>query len=187
MNTRLLATLALALCFLAACASGPAPTSDNAAKPLSPPQPGEEFYEFATPGEAVPVLEGAEGGLLQEEGSAPGIGDTVVDLSKVIQRKDLESFLSHGPRHALRMVMVQPAFQSSRFQGFEIVGFSPASPTGIRQAFQKGDVVVAINKQSIARPEDYMSAWNGIKSQNQLTVTLMRGGETMDLIWSILD
>jgi len=161
-----------------------APQATQSEQPASgPPQAGEPFAEFAAmPGGPKAVAD--EGPDAFVEGPAETM---VVQQASAgnIARGSLEHFMAQGPGYALQLVQVQPAFTSGRFSGFEVVALSDEGMRLVGGALQPGDVVVRINRRLISRPEDYMSAWESLKSCAELSLQIVRQGQPMELVWPV--
>lgn len=186
--------LSFLLCGLLALGAGCAtskPQADGADQEIwaKPPQEGEDFHDLPSDlPKGPPVVEGGQIGLYTEPGvqTEPPPVD-IEDAQYVVKRAELEGFLSQGPRHVLVMVQVQPAFRGSQFIGYELMGFSPSVTPRFRDRLQTGDVVVAINQQSVARPEDYMSVWRSLRDQHLITLTVLRQGQSLEVTWPVVD
>jgi hypothetical protein len=170
------------------CASAP-PASPSQERPWAgPPKQGEPFY--ALPDQlqgGAPVVDGGESGLAREAtpaGEAPAVDLTLAEFA--IRRPALEAFIKQGPRHVLQLVQVQPAFSGQRFVGYEVMQVSPDAAAWLKERLRVGDVVVSVNQQSVARPEDYMSIWGELHAQRALTISILRGGEALELVWPII-
>ncbi len=194
---RIFASLAIASCLcLMACATTPT-TNDQETPDTSPEKPqadppkeGEDFYKLPdTIPAGAPVVEGGASGVQVDKvemGEAPPVDLAEVEFA--IKRKQLDAFLAKGPAQALRALQVQPAFEGSRFVGYEIVRIpSQASSPRVLGRFLPGDIIVSVNGQSIARPEDYMSVWNKLSQHHQITMALLRQGQHLDLVWPIIE
>ena len=93
-----------------------------------------------------------------------------------ISRAVLEEVLSRGPGRFFERMPVRPVRTGSKFVGYEIVelyGNAVPHPDGLRP----GDVVLAVNGHPVARPEQFMSLWQQVKSAAEIRVDLLRKGE----------
>jgi hypothetical protein len=186
---RYLALLLTALLMSAGCATGQPKADQDQEVWAKPPAEGEDFHDLPQDiPKGPPVIEGGHSGLYTEPGvrtEAPPVDIEVAQYA--VKRADLEGFLAQGPRHVLGLVQVQPAFKGSQFIGYELMSFSPDLAERFKQRLQTGDVVVSVNQQSIARPEDYMSVWRSLRDQNNITLTVLRQGQPVDVAWPIID
>lgn len=133
---------------------------------------------YAAPAEATAAPIKAEGEALPPE---PATGAAAGSIA----RPALERFLGEGPSYALALVQVQPSFQGGRFEGFQIVSFSNEGQSIAGSVLKPGDVVVRINRRAISRPEDYMAAWESLKGCAEVTLQIVRQGQTMELIFPV--
>ncbi|MFT7621959.1 MAG: type II secretory pathway component PulC [Myxococcota bacterium] len=105
----------------------------------------------------------------------------------MIRRGDLQEVLSKGPGRFLARMPVEPYRASNRsFVGFRVLalygGLSP-HPEGVHV----GDVVTAINKMPIARPEQFMKVWEGAAAAPVIEVDLIRSQQPMRIVYRIVD
>ena len=147
-----------------------------------PPAEGERFFENKPLPEGPDVLDAYNGTSDKTQNAEPISKST--EASAYISRTSLDSFIEFGPQYALKLVTVTPAFQGRRFVGYEVVGFNPKGAS-LAQALKRGDIVTKINNRSIVRPEDYMAAWESLKSCESLRVKLIRAGEAIELEWPV--
>ena len=169
-----------------ACATTAAPPQEAALG--EPPKKGEPFYELPPIPAGAPVLEGAESGLQRPERPPTPTGEVDLALAPyAIKRADLNAALKHGPSWPLRLAQLRPAFDGGRFLGYEILSFGPDCTEKMRERLREGDILVGVNKQSIARPEDYMSIWTELPNQPSLVLTMLRDGQSVDLEWPIVE
>lgn len=103
-----------------------------------------------------------------------------------IARAELDEVLDAGLGAFLGRVTTAPHMDGSRFVGFEIVELRDATLfQGVD--LQPGDVVLAVNGQSIERPDDAFTAWTGLRVASEITIAVLRGSERRDLRFPIVD
>lgn len=177
----------------AGCATGRGEGTGGEVKPAAnAPQEGEAFSEFAPMPKGPKPVEGYQGAAPAEADASPVAAAEALPAEggqrgagSAIQRAALDRFLGQGPSYALALAQVQPSFQAGRFEGFQIVSFSPEGQSLLGATLRPGDVVVRVNRRSISRPEDYMAAWESLKGCAEVTVQIVRQGQTMELIFPV--
>jgi type II secretory pathway component PulC len=104
----------------------------------------------------------------------------------VIRRGDLDAVLEAGLGRFLQRVVTEPDLRDGRFVGFRIVELRDADLfSGID--LEPGDTIVAVNGQSIERPEQAYTVWTGLRVASGLTVLVLRGDERRELRFQIVD
>ena len=187
-SPRAIMALCCAAALSTACATSGAGSRSDDKPVMKPPAEGEEFHETAELPPGPDVLPGYDVETPPET-PAPATSatsDKTVPTSetgadeeegtKTVSRAALNAFLSRGPRHALTMVRVKPAFENGAFVGSEVLGFAGRGADTFGKVLTPGDIILKVNERSIARPEDYMSAWNSLKECEEIKVELMREG-----------
>ena len=160
--------------------------NEQAEKPLNrPPAEGEMFFEDKPLPKGPKLVEG------YRPAAAPGaVKDLPVEPvqekadATSIHRKTLDRFIKNGPRYALKLVNVQPAFEGRPFIGYKVVGFSPTG-RHLKGILEQGDIVVAVNERAIVRPEDYMAAWESLKTCDKVQINVLRKGEPVSMSWAV--
>lgn len=188
----LCAALALAVAAMTGCAKTQTPdeAAANAKTMGAPPKAGEAFFHPKALPQGPKIPEGVNTNAVSEAPSATEATTVPMQERKgeaaaaVIPRASLNTFLKNGPRHPLKLIQVQPAFQGGRFVGYKVRGFSDQA-AGFGSVLRKGDVITRVNNRSLARPEDYMAAWESLKNCVEVRVQLVRDGKKMDLSWSV--
>ncbi len=104
----------------------------------------------------------------------------------MIARAALDEVLDAGLGAFLGRVTTAPHMDGSHFVGFEIVELRDA-PLFEGVDLRPGDVVLAVNGQSIERPDDAFTAWTGLRVASEITIAVLRGGERRDLRFPIVD
>jgi S1-C subfamily serine protease len=173
---------------LASCSTTGVPVTEAPEAPeATPPKKGEQFYEFAELPSGPKAVPGAITGEMPEDAAAPKATTPPEAVSNAITRRELLGFLERGPRHALTLVEVQPAFQGQTFVGYQVMGLSDDGERAFGTALHRGDVILKVNRHSIARPEDYMSVWQGLKKTDRVSVTVLRAGQEVAMSWPVID
>ncbi len=182
------AVLILLAAFVASCATTGSTVAETVEAPqATPPQKGEQFYEFAELPKGPDPVPGAFTGELPDDSAAPKATTPPDAVSNAITRRELLGFLDRGPRHALTLVEVQPAFQGQKFVGYQVMALSHDGEKSFGNALHRGDVILKINQHSIARPEDYMNVWQGLKKADRISVTVLRAGQEVAMSWPVID
>lgn len=103
-----------------------------------------------------------------------------------IARAALDEVLDAGLGAFLGRVATAPHMDGDRFVGFEIVELRDVALfDGVD--LQPGDVVLAVNGQSIERPDDAFTAWTGLRVASEISIAVLRGSERRDLRFPIVD
>lgn len=102
-----------------------------------------------------------------------------------IDRTALAHVLDAGPGGLLRTVEVSPFFEGSRFLGWRLDQIVDASSplTGVDLAI--GDVILAVNRRPIARPEHVMAIWQDLRAADELVCQVWRGAGAFELRFAI--
>jgi S1-C subfamily serine protease len=102
-----------------------------------------------------------------------------------IARARLVAVLDAGPPSFLRQLEVTPRMSGDRFVGWELVQLvDRQSPLhGVDVA--PGDVLLSINGQPISRPDQLQLLWDSLRTANELTAQLWRGGDKLELAFAI--
>lgn len=102
-----------------------------------------------------------------------------------IDRAALVGVLDQGPGGFLRAVEISPFFEGSRFLGWRLDQIvDRASPLyGVDLAL--GDVVLAINRRPLARPEHVMAVWQELRGADELVAQVWRGAGAFELRFAI--
>jgi len=102
-----------------------------------------------------------------------------------IDRPALVRVLDAGPGGLLRTVEVSPFFEGSRFLGWRLDQIVDASSplTGVDLVI--GDVILAVNRKPIARPEHVMAIWQELRAADELVCQVWRGSGAFELRFAI--
>jgi S1-C subfamily serine protease len=103
-----------------------------------------------------------------------------------VWRKDVDVVLNEGLGRFLQKVALEPEVQQGAFIGFRIVELRPPSWwQGVD--IKPGDVVTLVNGMPIEQPTEAHAAFESLRKADKLTVKYLRGSETRELTYSILD
>jgi hypothetical protein len=102
-----------------------------------------------------------------------------------IARDRLNAVLDAGPPSFLRQLEVTPKMSGNRFVGWELVQLvDPQSPL-YDVDVAPGDVLLSVNGQALSRPDQLQLVWDSLRTANQLTAQLWRGGARLELAFAI--
>jgi type II secretory pathway component PulC len=124
--------------------------------------------------EAAPTYE-----QLPEAPSGPGV------RVGTIERDDLVAALDQGPGPILGRVEVTAEHDGDRFLGWRLVSVDPKHPPFPGVDLQPGDVLIAINGRSIARPDELDKVWGALRTADEIVADLERDGAKFQLRWII--
>ena len=113
--------------------------------------------------------------------AVPPPGTTVGEIAQ----GDLLAVLDAGPGRFLAGIEVEPVFRDRRFAGWQIVRFAPADPRIADAPLAAGDIVLAVNARSIARPQQLQRVWDELRTARELVVAGERGGAAFELRYAI--
>lgn len=101
-------------------------------------------------------------------------------------RRDVNAVLDGGLGLFLQHADLAPELQQGTFVGFKIVELRPP---GWWQGVDllPGDVIVQVNGMPIEQPTEAHDAFESLRKADKLTVRYMRGAETRDLVYTIID
>jgi type II secretory pathway component PulC len=119
---------------------------------------------------------------------AAAAGDAPKDaaIEGTLTRAALDAVLGRGPQRFIAGLRVAPHMNGKQFVGFRIVGFAPDSPLATGASIRPGDVVLKVNGESLARPEQFMHAWERVGEKDALTVDLLRADKPVRYRWRIV-
>ena len=110
---------------------------------------------------------------------APGAREGTVDRAALLPTLDA------GPPALLRHLEVAAELDGQRFLGWRLVAIDPSFTRFEGVDLQPGDVLVAVNGQSVARPDQLQSVWDGLRSADAIVADLRRGDGKLQLRWTI--
>ena len=116
---------------------------------------------------------------LPEAPSGPGAREGV------LERAALLAVLDAGPGELLRTFEVAAEHDGERFLGWRVVAFDPDRPRFAGVDLVPGDVLIAINGRSVARPDELQTLWDGLRTADAIVADLMRNGARFQLRWAI--
>jgi len=85
-----------------------------------------------------------------------------------------------GKRGKVKMGII-PDFAAAKANGFLLGGVVPGGPAALA-GMQGGDVMIALEGQSVMNVYDYMGRMSEVKPGQRVTVEVMRGDEKLILI-----
>lgn len=105
--------------------------------------------------------------------------------SGTIERANLLAVLDAGPPSFLRQVEVAPKMSGDRFLGWELVQLVDRTSPLYDVDVAPGDVLLSVNGQPISRPDQLQLIWDSLRTANELTAQLWRGGDKLELAFAI--
>jgi type II secretory pathway component PulC len=106
--------------------------------------------------------------------------------SGTIPRDRLVAVLDAGPGTFLRQLEVTAHMSGDRFVGWELVQLvgSDANPL-YDLDLRPGDVLLTINGQPIAKPDQLQTVWDGLRTADNVTAQLWRGQAKLTLAFAV--
>lgn len=104
-----------------------------------------------------------------------------------IARADLVPILDAGFGRFLQGVDTEPHLDEGAFVGFRLRSLYPADERFQRVDLTSGDTIIAVNGQSIERPEHALRVWNSLRVASELMVEYLRDGERREIRFAIVD
>lgn len=102
-----------------------------------------------------------------------------------IERAKLLAVLKKGPGAFLGQLEVAPQLEGKRFVGWQLVRLLDRHGPLAEVDVAPGDVLVAINGNSVSRPEHLQTLWDSLGSANSLDAVLRRGSAKVQLAFAI--
>lgn len=102
-----------------------------------------------------------------------------------IDRPALLRILDAGPGGLLRGVEVSPFFDGTRFLGWRVDQIVDATSPLAAVDLAVGDVVLAVNRRPVARPEHVMAIWQELRGADELICQVWRGAGAFELRFAI--
>lgn len=112
-------------------------------------------------------------------------GDEVSALA--IPRFQLIRIIEGGLGRVLQYLELEPYRVEGEFRGFRVLGSRLNTLAGERIDLRAGDVIIALNGRSIERPELAMEAFEALRREEAIVVTLLREARREDLRIAIVD
>ena len=165
-TSSLRALLFIAASSLAACAAAPPRVTTPAEEPAAPEEVAPAVVAPA------PVVS-----MTKEERRSTG----------TISRRELVQVLDGAPGRFLQHVDTEPRFVGGRFRGWKVAAFFPGDERFATVDLQPGDVILAVNGQSIEQPDQLMRVWEALRLERALVVSLERAGQPRQLRYEIRD
>jgi S1-C subfamily serine protease len=102
-----------------------------------------------------------------------------------IARAHLVAVLDAGPGTFLRQLEVAPRMSGDRFIGWQLVQLLDRTGPLHDLDLAPGDVLLAINGKAVSRPEELHALWDSLRTANDVTATLSRGTQALELRFTI--
>ncbi len=102
-----------------------------------------------------------------------------------IDRLALLRVLDAGPGGLLRAVEISPSFEGSRFLGWRLEQIVDAASPLAAVDLLAGDILLAVNRRPIARPEHVMAIWQELRGADELICQVWRGDAAFELRFAI--
>ena len=102
-----------------------------------------------------------------------------------IARERHVAVLDAGPPSFLRQLEVTPKMSGDRFVGWELVQLVDRDGPLADVDVAPGDVLLSVNGQPISRPDQLQLLWDSLRTANELTAQLWRGGGKLELAFAI--
>lgn len=103
----------------------------------------------------------------------------------VIARDRLIKVLDAGAGQFLRQVEVTPRMTGERFVGWQLVQLIDRQGPLIDIDVLPGDVLLAVNGQPLARPDQLQALWDSLRTTNKLSAQLWRGDAKFTLEFTV--
>jgi len=104
-----------------------------------------------------------------------------------ISRAALMPVLDAGLGRFLQGVETEPDLQDGHFVGFRIARLYPEDPRFRAIDLGPGDTILKVNGQSVERPEQALTVWNGLRVASELWIEYSREGQRRELRFAIVD
>lgn len=117
--------------------------------------------------------------------NTPEIAAATRVQSGTIDRASLNDVLERGIGAFLSGVEVQAYFDNHQFAGWEVLRFWPRHARLSRVDLRPGDVVVAVNRHRLERPEQVQRLWKELRTADTLIVSGHRLGTPFELRFEI--
>jgi S1-C subfamily serine protease len=105
--------------------------------------------------------------------------------SGTIARAHLVAVLDAGPGTFLRQLEVAPHMAGDRFVGWQLVQLLDRTGPLHDVDLAPGDVLLAINGKTVARPEQLQLLWDSLRTANDVTAQLWRGDRQLELHFTV--
>ncbi|NLN62409.1 MAG: PDZ domain-containing protein [Myxococcales bacterium] len=101
------------------------------------------------------------------------------DTERTVTRAVVDQALAN-PTMFANSVRVRPYRQDGKVTGFRLRTIDKGSPLELLGA-QRGDIIHSVNGVSLTSVDQALAAYQGLRSENQLTFTVTRRGQPVDL------
>lgn len=106
--------------------------------------------------------------------------------SGTIARDRLVAVLDAGPGMFLRQLEVTAHMSNDRFVGWELVQLVGTQANLLYDVdLLPGDVLLTINGQQIAKPDQLQTVWEGLRTADNVTAQLWRGRSKLTLEFAV--
>lgn len=102
-----------------------------------------------------------------------------------IPRDRLVAVLDAGPGMFLRQFEVAPRMRGNQFVGWQLVQLLDRSGPLNDVDLVPGDVLLALNGKSLSRPEQLQTAWDSLRTANDVIAQMWRGDQKLELHFTI--
>lgn len=102
-----------------------------------------------------------------------------------IDRGALLGVLDQGPGGFLRAVEISPFFEGSHFLGWRLDQIVDRASPLYAVDLALGDIVLAVNRRPLARPEHLMALWQELRGADELVAQVWRGAAAFELRFAI--
>jgi type II secretory pathway component PulC len=101
----------------------------------------------------------------------PDHGDYTIDRARY------ETVLKEGLQHVMRWYFVKPSYRGEQFIGYQIAEI--LNPDLASGPLRVGDILLAVNGDTVERPEHAMAVWRGLWARKTLDLKILRKGQPM--------
>ncbi len=102
-----------------------------------------------------------------------------------IARAKLLAVLDAGPGMFLRQLEVAPRLDGNRFVGWQLVQLIDHQSPLVDVDVVPGDVLLAINGNPLARPDQLQTVWDSLRTAHEITAQMWRGNDKLELHFTI--
>lgn len=94
-----------------------------------------------------------------------------------IARATVRAALAAGPQRFMSGILLDPFFVDRKFVGFKLARFYDGDPRFAPVDLKRGDVVLRVNGLPIERPDQFMRAWEELRTADEISIEYLRGAE----------
>lgn len=123
-----------------------------------------------------------QSGAPSDQSLAAGI-EVNSETERTVKRELVDDALANPTKFA-RSVRVRPYTQDGENKGFRLRKIEKGSPLELLGA-QRGDIIHAVNGVPLTSVDAALAAYQNLRSENRLTFSITRRGQTMDLVINI--